>query len=214
MFLYCVCFELKYSNWISFSSFVDFSQQLGHISGYFPWLIVLQIIISCCSAWYRFSRRIYILVTPGRGDNQREFCNHDLAFFFFLFKSQCKVKANFVINELIEYVFLCLFCLMKSMECMWCFFKNFCTYCIKRLILLSYLHGLKMGIQRCGVESWHPFLFEQCDVNPLHPDISMNFLHTVLCTLSKVPTERICLTIKRFFRWLSYSLFSWSCCLI
>ena len=35
--------------------------------------------------------------------------------------------------------------------------------------------------------------------HPLHPNISMHILHTVLYTCPKVLTGRICLTIKRFF---------------
>ena len=37
--------------------------------------------------------------------------------------------------------------------------------------------------------------------NSLHPNISMQILHTVLYTFSKVLTRRICLTIKSFFSW-------------
>ena len=33
-------------------------------------------------------------------------------------------------------------------------------------------------------------------MNPLHPNISMHILHTVLFTFTKVPTRRICITIK------------------
>ena len=33
-------------------------------------------------------------------------------------------------------------------------------------------------------------------INPLHPNISMHILHTVLYTFLKVLTRRICLTIK------------------
>ena len=36
-------------------------------------------------------------------------------------------------------------------------------------------------------------------LNPLHPNISMNILLTVLYTIPKVLTRRICLLIKRFF---------------
>ena len=46
-------------------------------------------------------------------------------------------------------------------------------------------------------------------VNPLHPDISMYILHTVLYTLPKVLTRRICLAMKSFFSWWSFPLFSW-----
>ena len=35
-------------------------------------------------------------------------------------------------------------------------------------------------------------------LNPLHPDISMHILHTVLDTSPKVLTGRICLTFKSF----------------
>ncbi|CAH3039580.1 unnamed protein product, partial [Pocillopora meandrina] len=37
-------------------------------------------------------------------------------------------------------------------------------------------------------------------VNPLHPNISIHILHTVLCTFTNVLTRRICLVIKRFLR--------------
>ena len=36
-------------------------------------------------------------------------------------------------------------------------------------------------------------------VNTLHPNISMNILHTVFYTFPKVLTRRICLSIKRIF---------------
>ena len=35
-------------------------------------------------------------------------------------------------------------------------------------------------------------------LNPLHPNISMHILHTVLYTFPKMLTRRICLTIKSF----------------
>ena len=35
--------------------------------------------------------------------------------------------------------------------------------------------------------------------NPLHPNISMHILHTVLYTFPNVLTRRICLTIEKFF---------------
>ena len=49
-------------------------------------------------------------------------------------------------------------------------------------------------------------------VNPLHPNISIHILHTVLYTFPKVLTRRICLPIKSFFRWWSFPLFSWPWC--
>ena len=36
-------------------------------------------------------------------------------------------------------------------------------------------------------------------VNPLHPNISTHIFHTVLCTIPKALTRRICLTIRSFF---------------
>ena len=53
----------------------------------------------------------------------------------------------------------------------------------------------------------------QC-VNPLHPSISMHILHTVLFTFPKALSRRICLTIKSFFSWWSYPLFSRLSCTI
>ena len=38
-----------------------------------------------------------------------------------------------------------------------------------------------------------PFLFEEgAQINPLHPNISMHILHTILYTFPKVLTRRIC----------------------
>ena len=49
-------------------------------------------------------------------------------------------------------------------------------------------------------------------VNPLQPNISIHILYTVLCTLTKVLTGRICPTIKSFFSWWSFPLLSWHSC--
>ena len=46
-------------------------------------------------------------------------------------------------------------------------------------------------------------------VNLLHPNISIHNLYTVFCTFGNVLTRRICLTIKSFFSWWSFPLFSW-----
>ena len=51
-------------------------------------------------------------------------------------------------------------------------------------------------------------------VNPLHPNISMHILHTVLYTFPKRLTRRICFTINSCFSWWSSLLFSWLSCLI
>ena len=45
--------------------------------------------------------------------------------------------------------------------------------------------------------------------NPLHPNIRMHILHTVLYTFPNVLARRICLTIKRFFSWILFPFFSW-----
>ena len=45
--------------------------------------------------------------------------------------------------------------------------------------------------------------------NPLHPNVNVHILHTVLHTFFKVLAERICLTIKTFFNMRSFRLFSW-----
>ena len=45
--------------------------------------------------------------------------------------------------------------------------------------------------------------------NPLHPKISMHILHTVLITFPKEKRRRICLLIKSFISWWSFSSFSW-----
>ena len=51
-------------------------------------------------------------------------------------------------------------------------------------------------------------------LKPLHPNISIHNLHTVLCTFINVLTRRICPTIKSFSRWWSFPLFSWHWCMI
>ena len=38
-------------------------------------------------------------------------------------------------------------------------------------------------------------------LNPLHPNINMHILYTVLQTFPKVPTKKICLTIQSFLSW-------------
>ena len=45
-------------------------------------------------------------------------------------------------------------------------------------------------------------------LNPLHANISMHILHTIINTFPKVLTRRICLLIKSFFHWWSFPLFS------
>ena len=45
--------------------------------------------------------------------------------------------------------------------------------------------------------------------NPLHSNIRIHILQTVLYIFPYVLARRICLTIKSFFSWLSFPLFSW-----
>ena len=49
---------------------------------------------------------------------------------------------------------------------------------------------------------------------PFTPNIRMWILQTVFYTFFKVLTWRICLIIKSFFSWWSFSLFSWPWCVI
>ena len=50
-------------------------------------------------------------------------------------------------------------------------------------------------------------------INPLHPNISMYILHTVLYAFPKL-TGGICSIIKIFFSWWSLILFLWPKCVI
>ena len=49
--------------------------------------------------------------------------------------------------------------------------------------------------------------------NPLHPNIRMHILHTVLHRFPQALMRRICSTIKSFLSWWSFPLFSWPQCL-
>ena len=51
-------------------------------------------------------------------------------------------------------------------------------------------------------------------INPLHSNISMHILHTVLYTFPKVLIRRTFWTIKSFISWWSFPLFSWPWCVI
>ena len=51
-------------------------------------------------------------------------------------------------------------------------------------------------------------------LSALHTNISMHFLHSVLCTFPKVLSRRIYLLIKSFVSWWSFLLFSWLLCVI
>ena len=75
------------------------------------------------------------------------------------------------------------------------------------------LHSLNQS-DACMKRVWKVANQNQCSpglpstLNPLHPNISIHILLTVLYTLPKVLTRRICLLIKSFFRWWSFPLFS------
>ena len=63
-----------------------------------------------------------------------------------------------------------------------------------------------------GISNSHNIIFEKkidmkVSFNPLHPNISMHILHTVLYTFHKVLRRRICLTIRTFFSWWSFPVF-------
>ena len=51
--------------------------------------------------------------------------------------------------------------------------------------------------------------FVVMSLNPLHPNIRLYILPTVVWTFPNVLTRRICLPIKSFFSWRSLPLFSW-----
>ena len=74
---------------------------------------------------------------------------------------------------------------------------------------LCFKPGTFDGCIRFGHSLW--FIAMSPLINPLHPNISVHILHTVLCTLSKVLTRRICLNIVNFFNWWSFPLFLLHC---
>ena len=91
----------------------------------------------------------------------------------------------------------------------------FLTYLVFKLDILhrcgSFLPDLKSChsndvtyLLRVSVECFNFLLL----VNPLHPNIGIHILHSVLYTLPKLLTRRIFLTIKSFFSWRSFPLFS------
>ena len=63
------------------------------------------------------------------------------------------------------------------------------------------VQGTSLSIQISCYFSKQYFLF-----NPLHPNISMHILHTVLYTFPKVLTRRICLTIKSYLKALMFDV--------
>ena len=55
----------------------------------------------------------------------------------------------------------------------------------------SFLFLCDFNLYFVGCFFFNKFLQENV-LNPLHPNISMHILHTVLCTFPKVQTRRIC----------------------
>ena len=64
--------------------------------------------------------------------------------------------------------------------------------------LLSQLTFIRM-VQELSFFLSNTIYYFRSTINPLHPDISMHTLHTVLNTFPYVLAGRICLTVKRFF---------------
>ena len=64
--------------------------------------------------------------------------------------------------------------------------------------LLSQLTFIRM-VQELSFFLSNTIYYFRSTINPLHPDISMHTLHTILNTSPYVLAGRICLTVKRFF---------------
>ena len=78
------------------------------------------------------------------------------------------------------------------------------TYCCCTLPLSKWSGGHPTSRQKCCHKSLYP----------LHPNISMPILHSVLYTFPTVLTRRICLKIKSFLSWWWFCLFLWPWSLI
>ena len=64
--------------------------------------------------------------------------------------------------------------------------------------LLSQLTFIRM-VQELSFFLSNTIYYFRSTINPLHPDISMHTLQTILNTFPYVLAGRICLTVKRFF---------------
>ena len=90
---------------------------------------------------------------------------------------------------------------------------------IQSLCSQGTLQGGRIWWCLLGTCSYNNFMFQKFSTNTkritwdvfhaLHPNISMHILHTILYTFPNVLAGRIYLTNKRFFSWLSFTLFSW-----
>ena len=103
-----------------------------------------------------------------------------------------------------------------------------CTYHCRSVFKKVFFFVTQGNLQGGRVEdhrimfTWHLYLMQPYiqaviyiynwlhDVfNPLHSNIRIHMLQTVLYIFPYVLARRICLTIKSFFSWLSFPLFSW-----
>ena len=67
---------------------------------------------------------------------------------------------------------------------------------------LTALQEAERKVQNYRIEVGRRFTISMAvSINPLHPNISLHLLHTVLRTFPKVLTGRICVTIMSFFSW-------------
>ena len=85
------------------------------------------------------------------------------------------------------------------------YFVRNVLYSLSQLTFIKWFH-LTWNVSRTFFLS-HTIYYFWCSINPLHPNISMHILHTILNTFPYVLAGRICLTIKRFFSSLFLPLF-------
>ena len=94
----------------------------------------------------------------------------------------------------------------------WVFFFPFWLWDCSVDFLVFLIHRIKWNLKKTGGRMQN-LQGESHQVNPLHPNISMQTLHTMLYTFPKGLTRRICLTIKSFSFW-SFPLFLYPKCVI
>lgn len=79
-----------------------------------------------------------------------------------------------------------------------------------RALTLSVFNALLFFWKTLRGHAIEPFAL----INHLHPDISLQILHTALYPFYKVLTWRICSIMKSFFIWWAFPLYLWWYCLI
>ena len=101
-------------------------------------------------------------------------------------------------RQLIRFVILIIYCHLRA------YFPKF--LCNKDVFekFMSKISGI-LNIFFFGVSSHKGS--HMC-IKPLHSNISMHILHTVLYTFPNVLTRRICLAVKSYLCWWSFPLFS------